>query len=129
VTISGVTFTMDGDFASAAATSTENYVLSEAVGQDLKLVDAVNESPDAPASLDSPLSPQWRDCGGFFFGNLPSANDTSGDFAAMPEPTVWSALVPGLACIGAILRVMRRQRPATRTHSRPYTAGEMIRDR
>jgi hypothetical protein len=128
VTISGVTFTMDGDFASAAATSTENYVLSEAVGQDLKLVDAVNESPDAGVAGQSP-QPPWRDCGGFFFGNLPSANDTSGDFAAMPEPTVWSALVLGLACIGAILRVMRRQRPATRTHSRPNTAGEMIRDR
>jgi hypothetical protein len=100
ITVNGVTLTIAGDFAAAAATSTGNYVLSEAVDQDLNFLDAVNESPDAPASLDTPFSPHGLIVGGFFVGDATGANNASGDFAAVPEPTVWSILRNGAGAIG-----------------------------
>ena len=110
ITVNGVTITIGGDLAAAAATSTGNYVLSEAVGQNLNFLDAVNEAPDAPASLDTPFRPHGLIAGGFFVGDATSANNTSGDFAAVPEPAAWSFLLLGVGCIGSAMRTTRRRR-------------------
>jgi PEP-CTERM motif len=112
VTINGVTVDIGGDLAAAVATSPGNYVLAEAASQNLNFVGAVNESPDAPASLDTPFAPHGEIAGSFFIGDAAGAFNTSGDFAAVPEPAAWSLLILGLGCVGAALRAGRRWRPA-----------------
>ena len=111
ITINGHNLSIGGDLLGSALTNAGVFNASEAVGSLTDFVDAFVDTPDAPASLDTPFSPHGSGGGSFNIDSLSALGvqqTATADFA-IPEPATWAILLTGFAGIGAAMRERRRR--------------------
>lgn len=111
ITINGESTTIGGDLLASALTNGGQFNASEAVQDNANFVSAFVYSMSAPASLDTPFTPQGSGGGSF---NIDRVDALSGprevataDFS-IPEPATWAMMLMGLGGVGAAVRRVRR---------------------
>jgi hypothetical protein len=111
--LNGISVSIGGELLGSAITDAGMFNASEAVEDDLDFVSAFVDTPDAPASLDTPFTPHGVGGGSFNLERLDPLTGqmqmASGDFS-IPEPASWALMLTGFGGVGATLR--RRRTPS-----------------
>jgi hypothetical protein len=111
--LNGVSVSFGGDLLADALTDAGMFNASEAVEDDADFISAFVDTPDAPASLDTPFTPHGSGGGSFNLDRVDPLTGqlqvASGDFS-IPEPASWALMLTGFGGVGAALR--RRRAPS-----------------